>query len=287
MIISLLMWSSFDASRKFLTKDHGALFLSIALTLSQAPLFAIWAFLDDGMWPGISYLTSGTLGILFNAGASLLFLRALALSPLSKSIPMLSFAPLFASVFSFLTIGEVPSVTAITGMFCIILGSFFLNANLAELRKPWALWRSLMREPGCLLMLLVAGLWGSTSLIDKISLAYTSVPKHAFIQIIGVFVLLGLIAYKKNGLQLFRDFPGVAGRQAYWLSMIFAAAALTFQLEAIQLMQVGVFEAFKRATGIVLAAVLGYFLFGEDMKKLQILGLAIMAFGSGLAILFS
>lgn len=287
MFFSVFCWSLFDASRKFLSTHFSPLFLSVALTLSQAPFFLVWALLDSGDWPAAPYALSGSLGILFNSLASLLFLQALAIAPLSKTIPMLSFAPLLASAFSFLSLSEVPTILALVGMLLIVAGAFLLNATRDDLKHPRLLLQAAMREKGCLLMLVVAGLWGCSSLTDKISLGYTSVPKHALIQVCGVVLFLGsalIFVHSRKG-NILQSLAVVSKRPAFWLSMVFATSALAFQLTSIQVIQVGVFEAIKRSTGVLLSALIGAVLFHEKISKVHILGLIVMALGSALAFL--
>lgn len=107
---------------------------------------------------------------------------------------MLSFAPLYGSLFAFLSIKEIPSNFSIAGMVLIVIGAFLLNAKRSDLKNPLILFKSFAQERGSLLMLVVAALWGSTSLTDKISLSYTTVPKHALVQTVGVVLVLVAIA---------------------------------------------------------------------------------------------
>jgi len=55
--------------------------------------------------------------------------------------------------------------------------------------------------------------------------------------------------------------------------------ALGLQFLAIVQMVVSVFEAFKRATGVLVALVLGAFFFGEKVDRTRIIAAIVMALG--------
>lgn len=282
-LISVVSWSLFDTSRKKLTDGFGALQLSVFLTLSQTPFFLIWAWSEGKAVPPVSYLSPAALGVLTNAAASVCFLRALTLSPMSKTIPILAFAPMLASLLGWLLLGEIPTLAAGLGMIFIVMGSFLLNATPNDLKHPMNLLASFTREPGCAYMLAVAAFWATASMCDKMALRHASVAQHALFQVVGVVVLLGGIALWRGG--LWQGTPQLVRRPAFWASLLFATSALTFQLEAIQLVHVGLFEAVKRSLGIVLSALFGVLFFREKLTGLHSLALVVMALGSVLLFL--
>lgn len=278
--LSVISWSLFDAARKQLTRRTGlsATYLSASMTLSQLPFFLVWALWERSGWPPADYWIPGGTGIAANAAASVLFMKALASTPLSRSIPILSFSPVFAAWMAWGALGETPGGLPLTGMCFITGGAFLLGAEPANLLKPWTLVRSLFSDTGCRLMLCVAALWALASLSDKIALQHVSVSLHALFQVSGVTGALLFVLFLRN--QSFRPLAAPAQTVVFWAALVSALSALTFQLLAIQSVQVGLFEGYKRAGGIVLSVLFGTLIFKEKLTLLHAAGVLVMTTGS-------
>lgn len=278
--VSVISWSLFDAARKELTRQTGlsATHLSVSMAFSQLPFFLIWAVWEQSPWPHADYWIPGGVGISANAAASVLFMKALAHTPLSKSIPILSFSPVFASWMGWAALGEAPGGLPLLGMFLITGGSFLLGAEPANLLQPWTLARALLSDTGCRQMLTVAALWALASLSDKMALQHTSVGLHALFQVTGVTAALFLVLLLRR--QRLQPLLTPAKTLVFWAALISALSALTFQLLAIQTVQVGLFEGYKRAGGIVLSVLFGTLLFRERLTPSHTVGVLVMTIGS-------
>lgn len=73
-------------------------------------------------------LTIGVTSALIKAGSSLLFQRALTISPVSLTVPYLSFTPAALLITSYFMLGEVPEATGVLGVVIMTAGAYGLNA---------------------------------------------------------------------------------------------------------------------------------------------------------------
>src|SRR5690606_21438072 len=98
IVLSSFGWSLFDVTRKLLAERMPSHALLFWLMLGQMPFYGAWALLDgppaiaaDYLWPGLGCLSVNVL-------ANFFFLVAVRISPLSLTIPMLAFSPVFATL---------------------------------------------------------------------------------------------------------------------------------------------------------------------------------------------
>jgi drug/metabolite transporter (DMT)-like permease len=101
-------------------------------------------------------------------------MRAIQISPLSLTLPYLAFTPIFAIIPGYLFLRELPNAWGGAGILLTVLGSFVLNLNPHEANAGI---RSahITREPGSLLMLFVAFLFGFAVVLGKVAIVHSSV----------------------------------------------------------------------------------------------------------------
>ena len=101
-----------------------------------------------------------------------IYVRAITTSPLSHTLPYLSFSPVFSLFFGYALLGETVSPTGALGVALITAGAYMLNG--AELsRGGWlAPFRFMLSEPGPRLMLGVALIFSVTAVLGKGAVQY-------------------------------------------------------------------------------------------------------------------
>lgn len=283
-LLSGLCWAGLDALRKQLAGELGVIALIVLLSLGQLPAFAIWSASAGAGMPTTGYLVPGLLGIALNVAANLLFVRAVQVSPLSLTIPFLAFTPVFTTALAGPLLGEVPTLQQGTGIGLIVVGALVLAAGQASgTDGPGRLWRALREERGAMMMLGVAALWASTGALDKFSMQFADLPVHAAVQNGGVgLALLGVLIVRGRVTELgrLRLVPG------HTLGAILVnSGAFGFQLLAIRDLDVGPFEAIKRALGLASAIALGRFWFEEPITAAKIGAALLMAAGTAALVL--
>jgi uncharacterized membrane protein len=100
---------------------------------------------------------------------SILFFKTLKESPISLTLPILSFVPIFTLITSPLILREYPSMLGMTGIVVTVIGSYILNLSkrVDGLFEPLL---SIVKEKGSRRMLIIASIWSITSNVDKLAI---------------------------------------------------------------------------------------------------------------------
>ncbi|MEL6181737.1 MAG: EamA family transporter, partial [Myxococcota bacterium] len=208
-VLSAILWVALDAMRKDISEDVPPSGLLVGLHWPQLPLLLL--LLVWGSWrPGTgapddpwtlmvgsggvpaqalewSYLAPASVALIFALVANLLFLRAVQLSPLSLTIPYLSFTPIFSAIGAFIIDGEAPTPWGWLGIAIVSGGAFLLNPGdrdqglMAPLKAIWT-------ERGSLYMLGVAFCWSVTAVVDSRAAGVTSATWHTLMLTLGNLV---------------------------------------------------------------------------------------------------
>jgi drug/metabolite transporter (DMT)-like permease len=267
-------WAGLDATRKALVRDVDPLAATAWVNLAQAPLFGGWALLSATRLEP-EYWSYGAGAAALQIGANVLLFQALKVSPLSVTIPFLSFTPVFAALLGRVVLDERPTALQWVGIAVVVVGALSVHAGGER-----SLWRALREERGSLYAVIVAALWSLTSNLDKLALEHATLPVHAALQVaaVGGAVTLWLLARGQA-----RRLVVPAGARAPLAgSVVFGAAALGLQLWAIQLMLVGAVETIKRAVGMTSAVAVGRLAFDEAVTAEKVLGVALLVLGTAM-----
>jgi uncharacterized membrane protein len=232
--------------------------------------------LKAGFWWAL--LVSGGLNIV----TAILYMRAIKLSDLSVTVPMVAFSPLFLLLTSPLMLGEYSRGFAVAGILLIVLGSYLLNIDLRT-QGFWAPFLALVSDPGPRLMLLVALLWSITANIDKIGLRCSSPVFWAIA--VNAFIAAGLLP-----VALYRLSKGTGllrGNLKALVATGFCGALTALcQMSAINLTEVPQVIAIKR-TSTALSTLWGHLYLGEAGIKQRLPGVLMMVVGALLVTLGS
>lgn len=177
-------------------------------------------------------------------------------------------------------LGELPTPVQLAGIATVVLGALFLHAGAGPGAGVLGPFRAFLRERGSVLMVSVALMWSLTAVLDKVALDHASVPAHGLVQTggVGAVLLIYLAARGRAGeLADARHRPLVMG-----LAVVFATAAIAFQLLAIRVLLVALVETIKRAVGMISSVVLGRVLFGEAFTTRKMLAVLLMSVGTAL-----
>lgn len=262
-------FSAFDATRKQVSQHLEPIPLTAWVQLASLPGLFIWAAVTGWSWRHGWWLP-GVGSIVLQAVANLLFMLALHMAPLSRTIPFLALTPVLSGLLGWMLLSETPSEMALLGMTLVTAGAFVL----ALVRSH----EGLKVETGSLLMVVVAGLWSTSGVVDKSALAYASPATHALLTTFGGLIVLGTVAVAAHGrgaLCLPR-----AARLGLVLSAVFGSAAQGLQLTAFAVAQVSAVETIKRAVGGAAALVLGRITFGEPITLQAVAAVAVMTAGT-------
>ncbi|MEQ8232887.1 MAG: DMT family transporter [Gammaproteobacteria bacterium] len=205
-----------------------------------------------------------------------LYARAIALAPLSHTLPYLAFTPVFTALTGWLLLGERVSPAGLVGVALVSGGAYALNLDAATWRvDKLAPLRFVLRERGPRLMLGVALIFSLTSTLGKGALAY--MPPLAFGPFYGVLLgataCLVVLARRRRlgGVVVAR--PGGAAIVSIAMAvMMLAHFAAIAQVEAAYMIAV-------KRTSMLFGLVYGALLFGEHGLVRNLAAATVMVVG--------
>lgn len=209
--------------------------------------------------------------------ASLMYIRAIQVSPLSLTIPFLSLTPVYAMAFSYVMLGERPSPAGGLGVGLICAGAYLLNVGSVRRGGLMAPFRAIAREPGSMMMMAVSGIYAVTSNLGKMAILHSSPVFYAGSYWAAYCALLTVVltfhdrrtlapAKLKGSLKVFIPI-GVAH-----------AAMMLMHMYAITMTQVSYMIAVKR-TSMLFSIGFGYLMFRERNVRERALGATVMFAG--------
>jgi drug/metabolite transporter (DMT)-like permease len=277
VLISSLAWALLDLVRKGLAGRLPAMPLLLLTTALPTPLFLAWWMLEGSAPPAAGYFLPGLLSIAINVLANALFLRAMAVSPLSITIPLLALTPMFSSLLAIPLLRELPTAVQSLGILLVVGGALVLNLRSGDGASPADFWRAFRREPGAAMMAGVALLWSVTPALDKLAMAEASPSFHAFMLNAGVALAAAVWLAAQGQLHAVRGGTRVVGLLLAGVAC--SVTGLSTQLVAMQSIHVGLLETIKRGIGFAGAVLLGRWVFQEPIGLAKIVAVAMMAVG--------
>lgn len=207
--------------------------------------------------------------------ASILYFKAIEVSDLSLTVPMLTFTPLFLLITSPLMLGEFPNSLGLWGILLIVVGSYVLN--ITQLHKGYlAPFKMLVKEKGPRYMLMVALLYSVCANIDKIGVRQSSPLVWAAALNVVLTIALGLIMLGKSS-QVSRRIK--EGWKYLVLLGITNACTLIANMVAIQLTLVPYLIAIKRLS-VFMTLFVGFVIFKEKGCRERSIGAVLMVLGA-------
>ncbi|WP_440951699.1 DMT family transporter [Methanococcoides sp. FTZ1] len=232
--------------------------------------------------PGDAFFYSVLSTTLLNIIAVVLSFRALKISDLSLTIPMISFTPAFLILTSFIMLGEFPSSGGIFGIMLIVAGSYVLNSTAGQqtLLDPL---RSIFRNRGSLYMLVVAFLYGISSNYDKMVVLNSDI-------FFGTSIVCLLMSITFFVISLFKKIDNI--KEAYFNNLpAFLLVGIMIGLMAVSInialsMQIVPYVISVKRLNVMFSVAFGILVFKETNVRRKAFGAAIMAFGAIIIFLF-
>lgn len=223
-------------------------------------------------------------GAVFSLPAwSILYMKAIKLSPLSLSIPMLSFVPIFTTIFTIIFERKAPTVFGWTGIILITVGLYLSRLNKEKITQNIFLpILSIREEPGSLCMLGVSFIWGIGGTVSKFSTTTSSPLFSSFMSCFGATFTLYIIARFKTKVNLYILKENFFG--------LFALGGLNgfsefFMRTALLTGYVPFVSSLKRSS-MLFTAISGKFFFHEKLGKIQSFGIFLMFAGVLFLVIF-
>ncbi len=274
-IIAAVFWSLFDLFRKISLKYYKVEVLLLLFTFSQMLLFVFWVCNEKNNFFLNQYIFYGLVLVILSTYSNILFMRAINIAEISVAIPLLSFTPLFSTVFAYIFLDEKLIFIDYIGIFIIIFGALSLHSKSMHYSHIFNAVYELYVNKSSRYMLIVCFIWSLAPTLDKTCLKYTSIQLHGLIQSLGMLLLLLLFNYRNLNININKN-------QKYSLllfTIIFGIGANIVQFYAILINYISTMESIKRTVGQVSSVVLGRIVLKEVISINKIIGIGLMTIG--------
>ena len=236
---------------------------------NATPLFGVFHLSPFFIW--LFWLT---LDVVLVACNTLIYFRALQITPISLCMPYIAFTPVFLLYTNRVMNNETITLSATVGVLLIVVGSFVMHRQLFS--RGWlepikAIWR----ERGCFLMLVAGFVNAITNPIDKTLVTMTGPYTQACAFGVGMALFFSVLAWARK-----TDLKPVIRNIPQWVIIagVLEAVALVFQLASHEYIQVVITISIKRA-GIILTVLLGWLVFKEKDIGDKLIAASVMLVG--------
>ena len=278
-LLSAFTASGVDVLSKFILKKNDPLTVAwLQYTLSFLCLlpFALMMIPSFQCQPGFWFLITGLT--VLDVLSSLIYLRALQLSPLSLTLPFLAFTPFFSIFTGNLFLGEHIGKSGMAGIFLISLGAYLLYVDSAS-RDILAPVKAVFREPGSRLMLLVSFLFSVSAAVGKKGIQLSSPQTMSFVYPFCIFLGFTFV-YWTNSILKKAPMPSLKTTFSPLFLLLggITACSILIHFTAISMTQTAYMIAIKRMS-ILIGVIGGFVCFKERFLWNRLLGTLVMLAG--------
>jgi len=207
--------------------------------------------------------------------ATIMYTRAIQISPLSLTMPFLALTPLYLMLTSFLILGERPSPAGAAGVAMLAAGAYLLNADTMREGGIFAPFKAAFKERGSLLMMGVAAIFAVTSDLAKLAIMHSSPLYFTAFYLLAFSVVFTPLALRLSK-QPVSHLKGKMG--GHILTGAALATTGILQNVAVTMTQVSYMIAVKR-TSLLFSIGYGYLMFREKNVRVRLLGGSVMIAG--------
>lgn len=254
---------------------------NVLITAFSVQFFGLFLLIPLVLLTGIpelkpSYWIALLFAVFAIPTANILYMRAINLSPLSVSVPMLSFNPIFTALLSFVFDKRLPDILGWVGISCVCTGLYLSRLDKETLHKGiFYPLRSITQDAGSVSMLGVAFIWSVGAHVSKMVVTGSSPLFGAMsFGIVGsiMLALIGTFTRHFNFRLIFSHYKQLSllglfnGLSEFAMN---SALAIGFTPYVISI----------KRTNILWSSLLGKFLHGDKFSSFKMVGLVLMFFG--------
>ena len=284
IIIASLLYPAVDVLKKKATKSYTVNIIFWAVATFSLPFYVIFLIrsglpeIEPSFWLIISI--DVPLLILTN----ILLIKSEKLAPISSTLPLLSFTPVFLIATSYFFLGELPNTYGIVGILLVVAGAILLKGE--ELRKGLLnRIKNIFSHKASLYIIIIALIWSFNANFAKMAMQRSSAEFYLFITVLIEAIIMSI-------------WMGVRHRHHYkkmitgHLPLLISAAIITAVANILFL--IGLEDTFvsyaiaiKRGGLIIGSIVLGAYYFKETNIKYRLFGAAVMLGGIAFILLLN
>lgn len=247
-----------DTAVRSVSNTHSAMEIASLELLVSTPLFAAGLLFIEPPALDSSFWWAFFLSFPLNWCAYLLYIKSLTLAPLSLTVPLLSFTPVFMLFSGAFILDEHINFMGTFGIILIVGSCYLLNFDKADkgFFKPFF---SIVTNKGSRYMLIVAFIFSFAAAFGKQGMLHSSPLFFSFLffSLCNLSLIIGLAAAGKvNKKKILQGLPiGLLIGALFFAHVIFHSLAI-MQINAAYMI------AIKRSS-ILFSVILGWYLFKE------------------------
>ena len=273
-LICALSVATADALSKKALINNDSYFVAWVRVGFAAPLLLfVLPFIEIPRLDNVFFIITFTL-LPLDIVALLLYMRAINISPLSLTLPFLSFTPVFLIGTSYIILGERPDRTGFVGIVLVAIGAYLLNVRTIKrgLLEPL---KAIAKEKGSVLMVIVAFIFSINLNLGKIAVQHSSpIFLSIFYSFLLSILLFLIVSFKTKNI-----FSKIVSQPLLFLLIgISMAVMMVTHLMAISLIEAAYMVSVKRLS-ILFGVIFGVVFFRETNIKERFLGATVMVSG--------
>ncbi len=278
-LLTAFLLATSDALTKSALVSRNEYFVAWARLVFSLPilllvlLFIDIPVLDRTFWYAVM------CGIPLELAAIILYTKALKVSPISMTMPLLALTPVFIIINSYLFLGEEITARGGAGILLMSAGGYALNIHTVrhDLAGPL---KAIFREKGALMILVVAFIFSITSVLGKMAIEHSSplfFGSFYFVMLTVFFTPITVLMHPR-GLRIARH-----DAAPLILIGVTYSVMIIFHMLAMSLTQVAYMISVKR-TSLLFSIMYGRLMFGEGNTGEKALGGTLMLAGFALIV---
>lgn len=272
-LLAALFQATSDAlvKRNKLNNDFVILWAQYVFSFPVVVLLLLFTVLPS---PDLIFWIATAFFLPLNVLAVVLIIKAIRLSPLSLTMPFMSFTPVFLLFTSYLLLGEKPSPVGLFGILFIVAGTYILNLrrHSHDLLDPF---KAILRQPGTIVMIIASFLLAITANFYKLAVHHSSPHFFVVFMVLVMSVILSVMYYRhirRHAKDIMARMPSLAMMgTCHGIMLLFTALALPLAIVPYMI-------AVKRSS-LLFDIIIGNLFFKEADLRQHLFGGTVMLLG--------
>lgn len=273
--------SAFSETGKDVLGKSSATKTNVLLTAFSVQFFGLLLLVPLLILTGIPHIKPNFwLGLFLAAftipSSQILYFQAIKLSPLSISVPILAFNPIFTALLSWFFDKRLPDTLGWLGIIFICSGLYLSRLDKEALRKEiWSPLRSIFQDPGSLSMLGVAFIWSLGAHVSKMTVVASS-PVMAAVSFGTLGSILLFIIGKTSGRF---NIKLIFSRLKQFTLLGILNGLSDFAMNSAMAVGFTPYVISIKRSNIIWSSIFGKILYQEPLPKIKITGIVLMFLG--------
>ena len=207
--------------------------------------------------------------------SSLMYIKAIQVSGLGNTIPLLTITPIYIVLIEYFTLGSVPSVYGFMGILLIVTGAYLLNIKDKK-KGIFAPFMSLVKDNGTKIMLIVSFFYAIAAVLYKIGINASDEITFFSFAVFSILTLYIILAFFKLDWKTFVKAKKYIG--IFLITSVIGTIGSLLTTFVMKMLFVSYAISLKRLA-VLFSVIFGFVFFKEKNFSEKIVGSSIMVIG--------